>query len=65
LPASIRSRFTGLPAIRTPAEITVTVPLPGLWLSQQAANAGATSTEILPGDERGERRHGGSWRADR
>jgi hypothetical protein len=70
LPPAMRSRFAGLPAIRTPAEITVTVPLPGLWLSQQSAQAAgesATSTEVLPGDEQrmGERRLGGRWRADR
>lgn len=70
LPPAMRSRFAGLPAIRTPAEITVTVPLPGLWLSQQSAQRGAetaTSSEVLPGDDQrvGERRLGGRWRADR
>jgi len=71
LPASVRNRFAGLPAIRTPAEITVTVPLPGLWLSQQAAQQNGaeapTATEVLPDEEQrvGERRLGGRWRADR
>jgi len=67
LPASMRDRFSGLPAIRTPAEITITVPIPGLWLSQQPAghngSAAPKSTELLPGDQ-GERRMGGRWRAD-
>ncbi len=71
LPAPMRDRFVGLPAIRTPAEITITVPIPGLWLSQQATQQRAsetpTTTEVLPGDEQriGERRMGGRWRADR
>jgi hypothetical protein len=71
LPARIRDRFAGLPPIRTPAEITVTVPLPGLWLSQQRADQRASeaprSTEVLPGDEQraGERRQGGRWRPER
>jgi hypothetical protein len=68
LPRPMRDRFTGLPAIRTPAEITITVPIPGLWLSQQSAsqNEGEApaSTEVLPDDQR-ERRLGGRWRADR
>jgi hypothetical protein len=68
LPAPMRDRFAGLPAIRTPAEITITVPIPGLWLSQQAAShndaAVPAATEVLPGDPR-ERRLGGRWRADR
>lgn len=66
LPAPLRDRFAGLPAIRTPAEITITVPIPGLWLSQQSTNhtgGAAASTEVLP-DDRRERRQGGRWRAD-
>lgn len=71
LPAPVRSRFVGLPAIRTPAEITITVPLPGLWLSQQPAQQNGAeapaATEVLPDEEQrvGERRLGGRWRADR
>jgi hypothetical protein len=69
LPAQIRQRFAGLPVIRTPAEITVTVPLPGLWLSQQSAQQATseipTATEVLPDDEGRERRLGGRWRASR
>jgi hypothetical protein len=63
----MRDRFAGLPAIRSPAEITITVPIPGLWLSQQAASqngASPAATELLPDDQR-ERRMGGRWRSDR
>lgn len=66
LPAPLRDRFAGLPAIRTPAEITITVPIPGLWLSQQSTHrtgGEAAATEVLP-DDRRERRQGGRWRAD-
>jgi hypothetical protein len=67
LPAAMRDRFAGLPAIRSPAEITITVPIPGLWLSQQAASQNGeapAATELLPDDQR-ERRMGGRWRSDR
>ncbi|HEY6222476.1 MAG TPA: hypothetical protein VIW26_01720, partial [Gemmatimonadales bacterium] len=63
LPAPLRDRFAGQPPIRTPAEITITVPIPGLWLSQQSTNhAGAEApgaTELLPEDPA--RRTGGPW----
>ena len=70
LPEGLRGGFGKSVATRPPDEIVVTVPLPGLWLSQQHAPAesGAESpaiTEVLPDDEGRDRRVGRGWRAGR
>jgi hypothetical protein len=70
LPPALRQAFGGgaMSPQRAPEEILVTVPLPGLWLSQQSAAREAreeppVATEVDLGEEaRGERRLGGRWR---
>jgi len=71
LPPALRQSFAAVAAQRAPEEILVTVPLPGLWLSQQPAARdvredppGATEVD-LGDDARGERRRGGRWRGGR
>jgi hypothetical protein len=71
LPPPLRQSFASVATQRAPEEILVTVPLPGLWLSQQPAEREAreeppVATEVDLGDEpRGERRLGGRWRGGR
>ena len=71
LPPALRQSFGAMSAQRAPEEILVTVPLPGLWLSQQPAAREAreeppVATEVdLSEEARGERRLGGRWRGGR
>jgi hypothetical protein len=70
LPDALRGGFGKIVATRPPDEIVVTVPLPGLWLSQQHAPAesGAVTpavTEVLPDEDGRDRRVGRGWRAGR
>lgn len=72
LPPGLRQAFSGMPPRHAPAEILVTVPLPGLWLSQQPAaqQAGEEPTPTLAevdSEEGRERRLGGGgrWRGSR
>jgi hypothetical protein len=69
LPPALRDSFASLAAPRAPEEILVTVPLPGLWLSQQAAarEGGEEPPAVSEVDleEGRERRLGGRWRGGR
>jgi hypothetical protein len=69
LPPALREPFASLATHRAPEEILVTVPLPGLWLSQQSAAREAgeeppTASEVDVEEGR-ERRLGGRWRGSR
>lgn len=69
LPAELRAAFRAAPTARSLEETIVTVPIPGLWLSQQptpaAGEESAPVTEVIPGDEGRDRRLGGRWRGGR
>jgi hypothetical protein len=61
LPGPWRDAFT-TSATRTPEECMLTVPLPGLWLTQQAgASEEPTTTDIGTEEEGRERRMGSRW----
>jgi hypothetical protein len=68
LPTELRAAFRVPPATRTFEEAVVTVPIPGLWLSQQSAQGAVAEetpiTEVMPGEER-DRRLGSRWRGGR
>ena len=68
LPSELRTAFRAAPISHTLEETVVTVPIPGLWLSQQLAQAAgeetAPITEVIPGEER-DRRLGSRWRGGR
>ena len=68
LPSELRTAFRAAPVSHTLEETVVTVPIPGLWLSQQLAQAAgeeaAPITEVIPGEER-DRRLGSRWRGGR
>lgn len=69
LPAELRAAFRATPPGRTFEEAVVTVPIPGLWLSQQPAQGSAEEaapvTEVIPGEEGRDRRLGSRWRGGR
>jgi hypothetical protein len=69
LPPELRAAFRAAPVSRTLEETVVTVPIPGLWLSQQPAQAAgeeaAPITEVIPGEEGRDRRLGSRWRGGR
>ena len=70
LPAELRGAFRAAPVSRTLEETVVTVPIPGLWLSQQPAQPAAGEdatpvTEVIPGEEGRDRRLGSRWRGGR
>ncbi|MGH7613489.1 MAG: hypothetical protein ACREMW_05505 [Gemmatimonadales bacterium] len=70
LPEELRGGFARTIATRPPDEIVVTVPVPGLWLSQQHApvESGAETpavTQVVPDEEGRDRRVGRGWRAGR
>lgn len=61
LPERWRPAFAGLPE-EAPQECALTVPLPGLWLTQQAAAGEAPTTSEIETEEAGrERRMGPRW----
>lgn len=67
LPADLRAVFRASAPARTLEETVVTIPIPGLWLSQQPAQpvAGEDATpvtEVIPGEEGRDRRVGSRWR---
>jgi hypothetical protein len=68
LPVELRASFRSAATPRTQAEAVVTVPIPGLWLSQQPAQPAAGEdatpvTDAIPGEEGRDRRLGGRWRS--
>jgi hypothetical protein len=69
LPAELRAAFRASAPARTLEETVVTVPIPGLWLSQQptpaAGEEGVPVTEVIPGEEGRDRRLGSRWRGSR
>jgi len=69
LPSELRAAFRAAPIARTLEETVVTVPIPGLWMSQQPAQAAgadaAPITEAIPGEEGRDRRLGSRWRGGR
>lgn len=69
LPAELRAAFRAAPTAQSLEETIVTVPIPGLWLSQQptpaAGEESAPVTEVIPGDEGRDRRLGSRWRGGR
>ena len=69
LPSELRAAFRAAPTARTLEDTVVTVPIPGLWMSQQPAQAAGAEaqpvTEAIPGEEGRDRRLGSRWRSGR